>query len=89
MSGTASPTPPRDGSITIAGQPWLARMIDKARLEAQGTIDVFDLEYPCPMDQRLLAQMGISGKDFQAIVLASDSDEAIVDALKQRQALPA
>jgi hypothetical protein len=57
-------------------------MIDKARLEAEGTIDEFDLEYPCPMDQRLLADLGISGKDFQAIVVESASDKEILQKLQ-------
>ncbi len=76
------PTEPRDGSQTLAGKSWLPRMIDKARLEAEGTIDEFDLEYPCPMDQRLLADLGISGKDFQAIVVESASDKEILQKLQ-------
>lgn len=73
---------PRSGSDTVGGYPWLARMIDKARLEAAGTIDQLDLEYPCPMDQRLLAQMKVDAKTFQAIAVHAANDAEIVEALK-------
>ncbi len=78
---------PREGYVTVAGIPWLARMIDKARLEAAGVIDELDLEYPCPMDQQLLQKLGISGKAFQEIATQNQSDQAIVDELKKRNAL--
>lgn len=75
---------PREGSVVVAGYPWMARMIDKARLEATGQIGQYDLDYPCPMDQRLLAQLGIDGKSFQAIVIDKQTDDAIVEELKAR-----
>lgn len=73
---------PRSGSVTVAGVPWLARMIDKARLEAEGTIEQLDLEYPCPMDQGLLRQLKIDGKTFQQIATSSKNDDEIVQKLK-------
>jgi hypothetical protein len=73
---------PRSGSETVGGYPWLARMIDKSRLESAGTIDQLDLEYPCPMDQRLLKQLGVDAKPFQAIAVHANTDEAIIEALK-------
>jgi hypothetical protein len=73
---------PREGHITLGGYPWLARMIDKARLEAQGLIEQLDLDYPCPMDQRLLGQLKIDAKTFQKIVVAATSDQAILEQLK-------
>jgi hypothetical protein len=78
---------PREGSVRVAGIPWLARMIDKSRLEAAGVIDEFDLEYPCPMDQGLLKQLGLSGDEFQKITLSAKSDEEIVEELKRRHAI--
>lgn len=75
---------PRSGAIVLGGIPWLARMIDKARLEAAGTIDTFDLDYPCPMDQGLLAKLGMDGKTFQKIAVNSPNDDAILEALKTR-----
>ena len=73
---------PRSGSVALGGIPWLARMIDKARLEAAGEIEPFDLEYPCPMDQQLLAQLGLDGKTFQQIAVKAQSDDEILSALK-------
>ncbi|MBY0402579.1 MAG: DUF5069 domain-containing protein [Cyanobacteria bacterium] len=87
---THPPAEPRDGSISIGGIPWLARMIDKSRLEAAGQIDTFDLDYPCPMDQRLLSQLGINSKVFQTITTTHKSDAEILEALKKEGAsLPA
>ena len=76
-------TPPREGHESIAGTPWLARMLDKARLKHEGTIDHFDLVYPCPMDQRLLEQLQVSSDTFQQIAIDNTTDNAVVDALKE------
>jgi hypothetical protein len=77
------PQEPRDGSIVIGGHPWMARMIDKARLDAAGEIDQLDLEYPCPMDQRLLRELGVDGETFQRIAVSAKTDDEIVQELKQ------
>ncbi len=82
-----SPKEPRSGSDKVGGIPWLARMIDKARLDAAGEIDVYDLEYPCPMDQGLLRELGISSTLFQEIVTKADSDEEIVQELVSHKAI--
>ena len=74
---------PRSGDVTVGGLPWLARMIDKARLEAAGEIEQYDLEYPCPMDQNLLGKLGIDGKTFQGIATSAQSDEQILDELRK------
>lgn len=79
--------PPREGHVNIHGIPWLARMIDKARLDAAGQIEPFDLEYPCPMDQSLLRQLGITGDEFQKIAVQAKTDEEVIEALKQRNAI--
>lgn len=79
--------PPREGHVRVAGIPWLARMIDKARLDAAGQIDQYDLEYPCPMDMSLLSQFGLSGEVFQQIAVNADSDEAVIEELKRRNAI--
>lgn len=76
------PVEPRSGSTMVGGVPWLGRMIDKARLEAEGTIDILDLEYPCPMDRGLLSQLGIDAKTFQQIVTESSGDDEILQALQ-------
>jgi len=78
---TAAMTEPRAGSVVLGGHAWLARMIDKARLEAAGIIDDFDLEYPCPMDQQLLKKLHMDGKTFQAIAVNNPADADILQAL--------
>lgn len=78
---------PREGYVQVAGVPWLARMIDKARLDAAGVIDQLDLEYPCPMDRGLLQQLGIDGKEFQHIATTAQTDDEIIEELKKRNAI--
>lgn len=78
-----SPKSPRQGSERVGGIPWMARMIDKARLEAAGEIDVYDLDFPCPMDMSLLTKLNIDAKRFQEIAVKHDNDEAILEALEQ------
>lgn len=76
-------TQPRDGGMSVGGIPWLARMIDKARLEASGEIDQYDLEYPCPIDQNLLRHLGIEAKTFQNIAVSASSDDQVLYELRQ------
>jgi hypothetical protein len=75
-------TEPRSGNIEVGGLSWLGRMIDKARLDAAGEIDAFDLEYPCPMDRNLLREMGVDADKFQEIAVGATTDEQIILALK-------
>ena len=77
------PQAPRSGSVSLGGFPWMARMIDKARLEAAGEIEEFDLEYPCPMDRQLLSQLGVDAKTFQRIAVDTPEDEQILAKLKE------
>jgi hypothetical protein len=67
---------PRTGSVVIGNTPWLARMTDKARLAYDGTIQAFDLKYPCPMDQQCLQRLGLSADRFQNLAVAHRDDEA-------------
>lgn len=76
------PNEPRSGGIILAGLPWLARMIDKARLSASGEIEAYDLEYPCPRDQGLLSQLGIEAETFQQIACQSKTDTEILEKLQ-------
>ncbi len=75
---------PRSRSLVIGGLPWLARMTDKARAKVEGTIG--DYIYPCPLDQRVLAELGLSADEFAAIVTEHDTDTAVVGAVKDRLA---
>ena len=47
---------PRGRDVVIGGVPWLARVADKARAKADGTIGEYI--YPCPIDQRFLKEAG-------------------------------
>ena len=44
-------------------------MSDKARAKADGTID--DYIYPCPIDRRVLGELGMSADEFMEISVAS------------------
>lgn len=87
MSPETQQQAPREGHVSVAGIPWMARMIDKARLDAAGTIDEYDLEYPCPMDRRLLNQLNIDGNTFQQIATQAQTDEQIIEALRAKGAV--
>lgn len=74
---------PRSGDIQVGGMPWMARMIDKARLDARGEIEQFDLEYPCPMDQSLLRQLNVQPEIFQNIAVSASTDEQVLFELQR------
>jgi hypothetical protein len=74
---------PRTGDIAVGGIPWLARMIDKSRLDAAGEIEALDLEYPCPMDRNLLRQLGVEADAFQQIAVSASTDEQILAELQR------
>jgi hypothetical protein len=74
---------PRSGSMQVGGLPWLARMIDKARLEKTGEIEQYDLEYPCPMDQSLLRDLDVDAKVFQDIAVSASTDEQVLFELQR------
>jgi hypothetical protein len=76
-----SPKQPRAGSEVIANTPWLARMTDKARLDAEGTIKTFDLKYPCPMDQQCLSRIGLDATTFQRLAVENADDASLISAL--------
>jgi hypothetical protein len=78
-----SPQEPRAGSVVVAETPWLARMTDKARLEAEGTIKTFDLKFPCPMDQQCLSRIGLDAKTFQTLAVQNRNDETLIPALRE------
>jgi len=69
---------PRGRDVKLAGIPWLARVSDKARAKADGTIG--DYIYPCPIDQRFLREAGISPDEFMQIAVAAKSDDELVEA---------
>jgi hypothetical protein len=64
--------PPRSPRVRLGGFVHLPRLLDKARSFVAGKNG--DYTYPCPLDQRLLAFMGITADDFMAAVKTGKSD---------------
>jgi hypothetical protein len=73
---------PRRGRQPIGEYLWLARVFDKARASANGTI--YDYIYPCPMDQGVMDRWGIKAEEFTSAVKTCTTDQAIYDWLKER-----
>lgn len=74
---------PRPGEVMLAGYPWLARTIDKARAYSEGTLG--DYIYPCPIDKELLSEINFTGEEFAEIVEQCGSDEEIIEHLGLQQ----
>lgn len=68
---------PRRGRERIGEAMWLARVSDKARAAAAGTIH--DYIYPCGMDQGVLDRWGVSVKTFEGALSQHQSDAAMHD----------
>lgn len=67
---------PRRGRMPLGRFLWLARVFDKARATAGGTIGEYI--YPCPMDQGVMERWGISPEVFNAAIAQHRTDEAIL-----------
>jgi hypothetical protein len=64
---------PRSPKQQLGGYVHLARMIDKARAKAAGTLGEYI--YPCPLDQALLEFLAIGGDAFyEAVKNRADQD---------------
>ena len=55
---------------------WLARVYDKGRAAAAGTIH--DYIYPCPMDQGVMERWGITPDEFNAAIAQYPHDDAAI-----------
>ena len=73
---------PRPGRQPIGEALWLARLIDKARAKANGTI--FDYIYPCPMDKGVMQRWGITAREFERALKMHESDEDLYEWLRAR-----
>lgn len=73
---------PRRGRQRLGDALWLARLIDKSRASAAGTIH--DYIYPCPMDLGVMERWGISPAEFDATIRTHESDDAILEWLQTR-----
>jgi hypothetical protein len=66
---------------SLAGYPWLPRMIDKARADRAGTLGPY-YRYPCPIDTVCLRGLGIDAQTFADIAASSRTDTDVVDSLR-------
>jgi len=64
---------PRRGRQAIGEALWLARISDKARADAAGTI--YDYIYPCPMDRGVVERWGVTMKSFEDALERYTTDE--------------
>lgn len=71
---------PRSPKEKLGGTMHLARMSDKARAKAAGTVGEYI--YPCPLDQSLLDFLGITGDAFYEAVKDLNDGE-VLDWLRQ------
>ena len=73
---------PRGRDVVIGDVPWLARMTDKARAKADGTIGEYI--FPCPIDQRLVNEAGMTAEEFMQLAVEIQDDEALAAEFKRR-----
>lgn len=66
-------TPPRSGSVTLGGFPWLARLADKARAEHAGTQGTY--EAYCEVSKGFLQHAGIGIGEFSSLIEKGATDE--------------
>lgn len=71
---------PRSPQERLGGYAHLARMSDKARAKAAGTLGEYI--YPCPLDKGLLEFLGVDAEAFLAAAKERD-DPGILEWLKQ------
>lgn len=73
---------PRRGREAIDGVLWLARVSDKARAAAAGTIH--DYIYPCPMDKGVMERWGITPELFDQAIRTYATDDELLRWLRSR-----
>jgi hypothetical protein len=73
---------PRPGRLRLGDVLWLARVADKARAAAAGTI--YDYVYPCPMDQGVFQRWGVPSDEFDAALTKHPDDASLLAWLQTR-----
>lgn len=73
---------PRRGRAALGNALWLARVYDKARAAANGTIH--DYIYPCPMDQGVMQRWGITPAQFDEAIQSQRGDNEMLSWLQSR-----
>jgi hypothetical protein len=81
--GVTNEAAPRRWSTTVEGIRWLPRMIDKARMSANGTLGAYLLGHS-PVDRALLRRLAITTAEFERLALAHASDAQVLAALRTR-----
>ena len=71
---------PRGREVVIDGLEWIGRMADKARAEHGGYIGEYI--YPCPMDQQVLRDLGLSAETFTQIAVEAGTDGELAERVK-------
>ena len=71
---------PREREIVIDGLEWVGRMADKARAQHGGYIGEYI--YPCPMDQQVLRDLGMSSEEFMQIAVDAGTDSELATKVK-------
>ncbi len=67
---------PRRGRTPLGGFLWLARVADKGRASANGTL--YDYYYPCPIDKGMMTQWGVKPVQFDAMLKERADDAAVL-----------
>jgi hypothetical protein len=67
---------PRRGRAPLGGFRWLARVADKGRAAAAGTLH--DYYYPCPIDRGMMAQWGVKPAQFDTMLRENADDAAVL-----------
>jgi len=68
--------PPRSPRVKLGGFVHLPRLLDKTRAHLANKLG--DYIFPCPLDQRVLAFMGIKAETWVAAVQSGKSDSAML-----------
>lgn len=75
--------PPRSTRTRLGGYVLLPRMLDKGRAELAGKGGEY--HYNCPLDQRLLAHLGIEAEALKAQLAAGKGDGEVLEWIKANQ----
>ena len=75
---------PRPGREAIGEALWLARVSDKGRAAAAGTIH--DYIYPCPMDKGMLERWGVTPAEFDEALRENVTDQSLFAWFSERVA---
>ena len=78
--------PPRSTRVRLGGYVLLPRMLDKGRAELGGRSG--DYHYNCPLDQRVLAFLGIEAESLRAQLASGLGDGEILAWIKSHQTNP-